>query len=272
MNNLSDKIGQQLEKSYVRDTYDFIADEFSGTRYKKWPRVEQFLSSLQPGSLLLDIGCGNGKYLDQKNSYNLGCDISRNLLTICRTRGFEVVSCDMMRLPFKRNQFDAIICIAALHHIATAKRRLECLTKMVELLSNRQGNRLLIQVWSYEQELEKNNPYLKKAQTNETSNDMRRTEKVCLGQEKLVMPVHKNRTPFEEQDLLVPFKKKQLVTNALTGNSREEELVEHLRYYHVFKEKELDMMILEIPDVKIIESYYDKGNWSAIITKSNPVD
>lgn len=33
----------------------------SHTRYKPWPKVEEFLCGLQPCSLVADAGCGNGK-------------------------------------------------------------------------------------------------------------------------------------------------------------------------------------------------------------------
>ncbi|KPI84166.1 hypothetical protein ABL78_6772 [Leptomonas seymouri] len=50
------------ERQYVHDVYSAIADHFSGTRYKAWPRVGAFLEALPPFSLIADMGCGNGKY------------------------------------------------------------------------------------------------------------------------------------------------------------------------------------------------------------------
>lgn len=52
-----------LEAEYVHRVYDSIAPHFSSTRHSPWPRVCLFLSSLAPGSMLADVGCGNGKYL-----------------------------------------------------------------------------------------------------------------------------------------------------------------------------------------------------------------
>lgn len=52
-----------LEAEYVHRVYDAIASHFSSTRHSPWPRVCHFLSSLPPGSVLADVGCGNGKYL-----------------------------------------------------------------------------------------------------------------------------------------------------------------------------------------------------------------
>ena len=48
--------------------YENIASHFSDTRHTAWPQVTNFLHSLEPYSLIADIGCGNGKYLAQSRS------------------------------------------------------------------------------------------------------------------------------------------------------------------------------------------------------------
>ncbi|KAG5489416.1 hypothetical protein GH5_00286 [Leishmania sp. Ghana 2012 LV757] len=50
------------EREHVHKVYSAIAEHFSSTRYKAWPRVGSFLESLPPFSLVADVGCGNGKY------------------------------------------------------------------------------------------------------------------------------------------------------------------------------------------------------------------
>ena len=52
-----------LETDSVHRVYEIIASHFSETRYKPWPLVETFLKGLPSGSVGLDVGCGNGKYL-----------------------------------------------------------------------------------------------------------------------------------------------------------------------------------------------------------------
>lgn len=42
--------------------YENIAEHFSETRHSPWPKIKQFVESLKLGSILVDIGCGNGKY------------------------------------------------------------------------------------------------------------------------------------------------------------------------------------------------------------------
>ena len=39
------------------------------------------------------------------------------------------------------------------------------------------------------------------------------------------------------------------------------------RYYHIFKEGELEALITQIKSVKIVHSYFDHANWSCIVEK-----
>lgn len=56
-------MAHDLEKLHVHNVYAQIADHFSDTRHTPWSNVSQFVMSLAPGSVLVDVGCGNGKYL-----------------------------------------------------------------------------------------------------------------------------------------------------------------------------------------------------------------
>jgi tRNA (uracil-5-)-methyltransferase TRM9 len=82
-----DKTALNLEQESVHRVYDIIAGHFSDTRYKvqshfknsntlqPWPLIEKFLKELPPGSIGLDVGCGNGKYLGvNPNIYVIGSD------------------------------------------------------------------------------------------------------------------------------------------------------------------------------------------------------
>jgi SAM-dependent methyltransferase len=78
---------QRFEQSFVHNVYETIAPHFSSTRHtvshvaiaykgrsvatrscalctvQMWPKVKQFLQSLPAGSVVADVGCGNGKYM-----------------------------------------------------------------------------------------------------------------------------------------------------------------------------------------------------------------
>lgn len=82
--------------------YEEIAGHFSDTRHSPWPRVKNFLCSLSDGSVVADVGCGNGKYLGvNKNLVMLGSDRSFNLASICEDRGFQVLVSDCLKLPYR---------------------------------------------------------------------------------------------------------------------------------------------------------------------------
>lgn len=90
----------------------------------------------------------------------------------------------------------------------------------------------------------------------------------------LTLPVHTNRTQFQFQDLLVPwkvknskhFKGKPLFEENLS-TTNENDYPVYYRYYHVFEEGELEDMCSQLQDAQILHSYYDQGNWCVIIEK-----
>ncbi|KAK8576132.1 hypothetical protein V6N13_090611 [Hibiscus sabdariffa] len=141
----------EIEKKYVHRVYDAIAPHFSSTRFAKWPKVAAFLESLPTGSLILDAGCGNGKYLDLNSScYFIGCDISPSLIKICADKGHEVLVADAVNLPYRTNFGDAAISIAVLHHLSTENRRKQAIEELVRVV--KKGGLVLITVWAVEQE------------------------------------------------------------------------------------------------------------------------
>ncbi|KAI9064510.1 S-adenosyl-L-methionine-dependent methyltransferase [Trametes sanguinea] len=157
---------QAYEDAHVHAVYDSIAPHFSSTRYKPWPIIAAFLSSLTPGSVGVDLGTGNGKYLPlgpegrPGSLWTVGLDRSRNLLEIARTAGDglrEVVWGDVLDRPWRLGAFDYAISIATIHHLATHARRKAAVKRLLESISPAHG-RALIYVWAIEQdELSKRN-------------------------------------------------------------------------------------------------------------------
>ncbi|XP_066216850.1 alkylated DNA repair protein alkB homolog 8 [Saccopteryx leptura] len=301
----SDKEASQLEQEYVHRVYEEIAGHFSSTRHTPWPHIVEFLKALPSGSVVADIGCGNGKYLGiNKELFMIGCDRSQKLVDICRERQFQAFVCDALAVPIRSGACDACISIAVIHHMATTERRVAALQELVRLL--RPGGKALVYVWAMEQEYNnKKSKYLRENRTSqgkkeETDNgtsvgqlsvqqmpDAGNQDSTCsvpsmndfqkgrcnsghIAKSKL--PIHTNRTAFHSQDLLVPWH--------LKGNPGKENPVEPSgpvgthdlspvfhRYYHVFCEGELEAACQTLSNVSVLQSYYDQGNWCVILQK-----
>lgn len=293
---ISDMNGEdasRLEKEHVLMVYDQIADHFSDTRHKPWPQVLEFVASLSPGSFLLDVGCGNGKYLGHNKSiFESGCDTSIELTRICKDRGFEVLNCNCLQLPYRSSLFDAVICIAVIHHLASEERRRAAVQEIVRVLC--QGGRGLIYVWALEQKRgKKKSAYLKQNKANRKDD----SEAVARGNIALKLeedmphssslPVHTNRTEFIKQDMLVPWKlkpqkqleKENTVNKGISNsnnlldldcpNKTDEKVPVFHRFYHVFKQSELETLCETVDGVSILKSYYDEGNWCVIFEKKS---
>lgn len=82
------------------------------------------------------------------------------------------------------------------------------------------------------------------------------------GKQPKELVVHKNRTNFQQQDLLVPWQ--------LKGGARSEagggEQVFH-RFYHVFQRGELERLCGHVTGCQVVNGYYDQGNWAVILQK-----
>lgn len=242
MNNPS-----ELERNHVVQVYEHIAAHFSDTRHSCWPKVTEYLKSLEKGCLVLDIGCGNGKYqVSNPEILLVGCDISCQLLEICRTKNMNVFQAEAIKLPVRDEFVDHCISIAVIHHLASSERRIKALNEIVRIL--RPGGTALIYVWALEQ-VEKDgrsSKYLKKKCDEEEAQE----EKTHLG-----IHIHTNRSKFKSQDVFVPWKSKT------SGET-------FLRFYHVFKENELEELCSKLNGIKIIKRYYDEGNWCLVIAKN----
>lgn len=185
----------------------------------------------------------------------MGCDRSSGLTDICRNRGFEVLQCDCLYLPYRDNSVDAVISIAVIHHLSTQERRRRAISEMVRVL--RPTGKCLIYVWAKEQRKNSTDSfYLKYGKKNKDETDEIDQKEIShkrIPECGLTLPVHENRTNFVHSDMLVPWKKK--------GGEN------FLRYYHVFQEGELAKLCAEISSAIIKEIYYDQGNWCIIVEK-----
>jgi SAM-dependent methyltransferase len=128
--------------------YQTFADEFSATRRRLQPGVQNILRSLSPEEQILDLGCGNGELYRELLRRNhqgryVGLDFSDNLLKVARHRlpldkkvaffqkDITALNWDVGLLP----DFDVILAFAVLHHLPGVKLRLQTLRKIHTLLA-----------------------------------------------------------------------------------------------------------------------------------------
>ncbi|KAI9341762.1 S-adenosyl-L-methionine-dependent methyltransferase [Zopfochytrium polystomum] len=238
----------ELEREHVHAVYDAIAPHFSATRYKPWPVVDNFLRSLPLGSLGADIGCGNGKYMGvNKDVMILGSDMSRNLLQICRTRGFEALVADNLSLPYRTGSFDFSISIAVIHHFSTASRRASALREIARVL--RCGGRALVFVWAKEQE------------------GKRRFD----GQDVFVpwtmnAKVYGTTTAAAGAGAGAGGGNDAGEAGPAAGAGGTEGTVV---YYHLFVKGELESLVHEAGGLKIEAAGYDRDNWYVVVVKED---
>lgn len=144
-------------KGKVRAAYDRIAESYAAARTQSWPEVVDFITGLPAGGLVVDLGCGHGRHsrpLALTGHRVIGIDVSRRLLSIGKRAAssspeFKQIAwlgADTTALPFPDATFDAALCIAVLHHLASRKDRIVALSEMGRVL--RPGAEAFVSVWS----------------------------------------------------------------------------------------------------------------------------
>ncbi|KAM0035950.1 putative tRNA (carboxymethyluridine(34)-5-O)-methyltransferase [Helianthus debilis subsp. tardiflorus] len=289
----------EIEKKYVHRVYDAIAPHFSATRFAKWPKVSTFLHNLPSGSVVLDAGCGNGKYLGlNPDCFFIGCDISAPLIQICSDRGHEVLVADAVNLPYRSGYGDAAISIAVLHHLSTEDRRRKAIDELVRVV--KVGGHVLITVWAVEQEdgslLNKWTPLTRKyleewigpgsprvrSASAVTLESIPETE-VSVGNQEgkdCVVGSENGGGSDKQQEYFVPWHlpyhraevsgaSAGAVENGLARKDDSKGAIVYDRYYHVFGQGELESLVSGMKNAVIVDQFYDKSNWCVILEKTS---
>lgn len=143
-------ISSIYEIKYVKMVYEKIAEHFNVTRVYTWSWVDDFINDLPPGCFIYDIGCGNGRNMHFKQHTFIGIDNCESFIKICRENNLLVHLSNMTKINLPDNSADAIICIAAFHHLSTLENRINALKEMKRLIKPNTG-KILLSVWSINQ-------------------------------------------------------------------------------------------------------------------------
>lgn len=147
-------------RTTAQQTWDAIAESFDATRQKPWAYCLEFIGTVRPTDVVLDLGCGNGRHLlasAERCSRVIGVDISNQLLRITQQKlrkkniaSAALVHADVVELPFKKDSVDVVLFIASLHNIPGKENRYAALREVLRVL--KPTGVALISVWSRWQE------------------------------------------------------------------------------------------------------------------------
>ncbi|EFA84374.1 Hypothetical Generic methyl-transferase/SAM [Heterostelium album PN500] len=222
----TDKEAYGLELKHVHQIYDVISSHFDNTRYK------------MVGAIGVDVGCGNGKYLNinSSNIFSIGSDICSSFASISAQKGSESLVADGLILPYKTNSFDYAISIAVIHHFSTVERRVNALREVVRVL--KPGGVFLVTAWAMTQKWKGKN--------------------------------------YDSQDVMVPWMFQQKFSNG-TENTTEIESTpvqksgtnyqKFHRYYHLFDEGEFEHLFSQVSNIEILSNNLDHDNYYCFIRK-----
>jgi alkylated DNA repair protein alkB family protein 8 len=275
-----------LEVAHVRELYERIAPHFSATRFSIWPAVRRFLCAQPPGSLILDAGCGNGKYLGPGASGGvrhamIGTDASLGLLKLCRAAGRGGVDADVARadaaaLPLRARCADAAICVAVLHHLSSGARRAAALAELARVL--RPGGTALVTVWALEQEapaktLHKWEPIRAAEQKDAAAAagddgnrdaDADAASQEAPPQEYFVpwhLPLHRPEFGAAARAAAADASGGTSGANSTPRVDDAKGAVVYRRYYHLFAAGELAALARSVPGLAVEAEYFDASNW-----------
>ncbi len=115
------------KRAYVRSMFDRIAPRYDLVNHVMtlgldgpWRRKTLRLLGLAPGSLVVDLACGPGEFLELMISggyHVLGVDLSAGMLAASKRRG-KLLQADAARLPLATGSADGLVSGFALRNFA----------------------------------------------------------------------------------------------------------------------------------------------------------
>ena len=139
----------------VKTDYKTIAREFSDTRAFVWPEMKLLSERIKSGDRVIDVGCGNGRFLDalaKKGIDYTGVDNQEAFLEVARKKypKHKFEKADLLDLPFPDGEFDVVVLIAVLQHIPSKEYRAQAIENASRVL--KKGGLLLMTSWNFWQQ------------------------------------------------------------------------------------------------------------------------
>ncbi|KPK42873.1 MAG: hypothetical protein AMJ78_00995 [Omnitrophica WOR_2 bacterium SM23_29] len=124
-------------KEYSEDLRDYYKSAFQFGRKKIEDALLGFLSNLDKGRVILDVGCGAGYYtnLIKKQGFRcMGVDRSENMIRKLKSSypDVPVKMADAMNLPFSDSSFDAVISIETLRYFKNRELLLKEIFRVIK--------------------------------------------------------------------------------------------------------------------------------------------
>lgn len=97
--------------------------------------IQQVLKPQNPNSSLLDVGGGTGylaSCVTERYARVVVADLSPGMLSVARGRRLETVEASALALPFEAEEFDAVLCTDALHHIKQVERAISEMCRVLK--------------------------------------------------------------------------------------------------------------------------------------------
>ena len=275
-----------VEVQHVWDLYERIAPHFSATRVAVWPAVRAFLCSLPPHSLLLDAGCGNGKYVGPAlvaGHTVVGCDVAAALLRDCTAKAQALVHGSLFRadvasgllLPLRPGAFDAVLCVAVLHHMSSLERRSNVLKGIARAL--KPGGRAIITAWATDQ-IEPERTVRKwkpigggAVASGEQQHGVTQLETAAPARQEYFVPWHVPLHRPEAGDAARHAARgcgSAAVPAAVPVVDAAKNTVVFQRYVHLFVPGELAQLAADVPGVRVEQEFFDASNWVIVICKA----
>ena len=141
---------QQFEDENVCDVYNKISGHFDKTRSHSWPKIEEFSKIFSEGSLIADVGCGNGRNCKLRDDCIFhGYDNCDGFVNICLKQGINCKKSNILDINCSDNKYDYTMCIAVIHHLSNEERRINSIKELIRI--TKPGGEILIYVWAKEQ-------------------------------------------------------------------------------------------------------------------------